>query len=256
MSNILIGHTGFVGSNLARQTQFSNLYNSSNIEEIRGKRCKLLVCCGAPAEKWKANNEPKKDLDNINRLISNMEKVTADNVILISTVDVYANPVEVDEDTEVDVSNLHAYGRNRRLLEEFVSERMGAIIIRLPGVFGNNLKKNAIFDFIHNNQTDLIHTDSVYQFYFVGNLWRDINTARINDLNLVNLATPPLSIKEIVKTVFERDFVNRPHDHPAFYDMRTKHDPVYGGSGGYISNKASVLSALRDFVSFSNGEQR
>ena len=32
----LIGHTGFVGSNLARQGAFDALYNSSNIESIAG----------------------------------------------------------------------------------------------------------------------------------------------------------------------------------------------------------------------------
>jgi len=34
MSHALIGHTGFVGSTLKRQTRFEHLFNRSNIKEV------------------------------------------------------------------------------------------------------------------------------------------------------------------------------------------------------------------------------
>ncbi|MEO6876905.1 MAG: pyridine nucleotide transhydrogenase, partial [Gemmatimonadaceae bacterium] len=64
-SAALIGHTGFVGSNLLRQHGFEATFNSANIEQIAGRSFDLVVCCGAPAEKWKANAHPERDLDNI-----------------------------------------------------------------------------------------------------------------------------------------------------------------------------------------------
>ena len=37
MPDALIGHTGFVGGNLAAQHPFNTWYNSKNIEAVRGK---------------------------------------------------------------------------------------------------------------------------------------------------------------------------------------------------------------------------
>ena len=37
MRTALIGHTGFVGSNLAASHAFDDLYNTSNIEQIEGQ---------------------------------------------------------------------------------------------------------------------------------------------------------------------------------------------------------------------------
>ena len=50
----LIGYTGFVGGNLARQYAFDDCYNSRNIEQIRGRSYDLVVCCGVSAVKWQA----------------------------------------------------------------------------------------------------------------------------------------------------------------------------------------------------------
>ena len=61
MRAALIGHSGFVGSNLARQTRFDSTYNSSNIESIAGQEFDLLVCAGVRAEKWIANANPDAD---------------------------------------------------------------------------------------------------------------------------------------------------------------------------------------------------
>jgi hypothetical protein len=45
----LIGHSGFVGTNLHRQRPFDYLYNSKNIGDICGRSFELIVCAGIPA---------------------------------------------------------------------------------------------------------------------------------------------------------------------------------------------------------------
>src|SRR3954468_23314903 len=96
-SSALIGYTGFVGSNLLRQRKFEDCFNSSNIDQISGRNFDIVVVAGARAEKWKANADPAGDLDNIESLIKALTRVNASRVVLISTVDVFLNPVGVDE---------------------------------------------------------------------------------------------------------------------------------------------------------------
>lgn len=146
----LVGFTGFVGSNIASKTKFDGLYNSKNILDAYGTRPDILVYCGVRAEKFLANKEPEKDYATIQDAIKNIQMINPKTLILISTIDVYKNPCDVDEDSKIDISNLHAYGYNRYLLEKWVEENINDhLIIRLPGLFGKGIKKNFIYDMIN-----------------------------------------------------------------------------------------------------------
>src|SRR5262245_39116175 len=97
----LIGHTGFVGGNLLRQARFDDLYRSTDIGELAGRSYDTIVCSGAPAEKWKINQAPEADRENLARLRDALAASRAERMILISTVDVFGRPVGVDEGTPV-----------------------------------------------------------------------------------------------------------------------------------------------------------
>src|SRR5262249_17224837 len=92
MADALIGSTGFVAANLLRQARFDDLYHHRNIADIRGRRYDTVVCAGARAEKWKANQAPEADREGIRALTDALEHVAARRFILISTVDVYPQP--------------------------------------------------------------------------------------------------------------------------------------------------------------------
>ncbi len=248
MRSALIGSTGFVGGTLLRQTTFDDLYHSTDIETIRGRSYDLLVCAGAPAEKWKANKEPERDKANIARLMSCLSETKAAHVVLVSTVDVYGTPIEVDEDTPIDPATATAYGRHRFELEEFVRDRFDTTCVRLPGLFGHGLKKNIIYDLLNNNAVDTICADSVFQFYHLDRLWRDIGTARAHELRTVNFAVEPVSVRDVARIGFDRMFENLKPTTPARYDMRTRYATLFGGSGAYLSSHDEVLSAIRAFV--------
>lgn len=248
MTSALIGHTGFVGGHLARQTAFDDFYNSKNIEQIAGKSYDLVVCCGASAVKWLANQQPEEDRRQIQRLVSCLERVKARELVLISTVDVFQSSLGADEQTPVDPDGLCPYGLHRYELEEFARSQFASLVVRLPGLFGQGLKKNIIYDFLHGNNTDWIHQASVLQFYDLAWLWPDINIARNAGLSLVHFATEPVSVREIALEVFDAQFCNEPLAPPARYDLRTRYADLYGGARGYLRDQGEVLDALRDFV--------
>lgn len=150
MTTSLVGHTGFVGSNLVASYDFDNLYNSKNIHEAYGTNPDLLVYSGLRAEKFLANKFPEQDLASVKEAFSNMQKINPETIVLISTVDIYQNPVGVTEDSPIKTENLAAYGLHRHMLEKWVeTEFKNHLILRLPALFGRNLKKNFLYDYIH-----------------------------------------------------------------------------------------------------------
>jgi nucleoside-diphosphate-sugar epimerase len=252
-SSALIGYTGFVGSNLLRQHAFDACFNSANIEQIAGRGFDLVVCAGARAEKWKANADPERDLDGIERLTSALEQVNARKVVLISTVDVFVNPVDVDEESPTPTAGLTAYGRHRRRLEQIVAGRFDAVIVRLVGLYGPGLKKNVIYDLLHDNNVSAIDSRGVFQYYDIGRLWRDIEVALDNELSLVHLPTEPVSVADVARVGFGIDFANEVSPAPARYDIHTRYAPLFGGSNPYVETKTDALARIARFVSAERG---
>lgn len=148
--NILVGYTGFVGSNIYQYGKFDKVFNSKNIEEAYGLEPDLLIYAGLRAEKYLANNEPEKDMELIKIAERNIEKINPRKLVLISTIDVMNKTNLCDEDTKLEKTGLSAYGLNRLILEEWVREKYPtALIIRLPALFGINIKKNFIYDYMN-----------------------------------------------------------------------------------------------------------
>lgn len=150
MKTALVGYTGFVGSNIYANGDFDSVYNSKNIEEAFGTKPDLLIYAGLRAEKYLANNAPEKDMELINQAEYNITQINPKKLVLISTIDVFKVPKCVDENSQIDTVNLHPYGYNRYQLELWVRDNYpDALIIRLPGLYGKNIKKNFIYDYIN-----------------------------------------------------------------------------------------------------------
>lgn len=146
----LVGYTGFVGSNLYENGDFDCVYNSKNIAESFGTNPDLLVYSGVSAEMYLANNFPEKDFAQIETAIENIKKINPKFLVLISTASVYGENCKGDENMVIDESKLTVYGKNRLYLEKWVEKSFDKyLIVRLPALYGKNLKKNFIYDYIH-----------------------------------------------------------------------------------------------------------
>jgi hypothetical protein len=247
-SDALIGSTGFVGGNLLRQREFASAYNSSDIDQIHGKQFRTLICAAPSAEKWKANRDPESDHASVMRLWGSLESVEAQKVILVSTVDVYPNPVDVFEETPIDPAECTPYGRHRLELEQKVSEAFNSMIVRLPGLFGPGLKKNALYDLLNDHLVDAIDPRAVYQFYDVRRLSSDLERFEAADLSLINVATAPIAIDAVAHGIFGRTLSPRTEGTGARYDFRTRHASLLGGENGYLQSAEAVLAEMRDWV--------
>jgi len=233
----LIGHTGFVGTNLKNQFDFDNFYNSSNINELCDVEHDLIVCSGISSVKWKANKNPKDDFKQIDILIKNLEKVKVKKFVLISTIAVYDTPAD------------NAYGQNRLYVETRLKNLFDNFhIVRLPSLFGAGLKKNAIFDLLNNEYSYLPGKNSIFQYYCLDNLWRDIDRAISNDIKILNISTEPILFSDIVK-LFDLDYLNLTYSAvPHFENMKSIHGALWGSNNAYLYSRRQVIADLKKFI--------
>lgn len=245
---LLIGNTGLVGQTIKQFETFNHEFNSKNLytfENLAKDGDELFLTC-LPATKWMVNKNLTDDIQNINNIISVISKFHYSKITLISTIDVYNDsPLSSNEDYYPNVSKL-SYGNNRYIFELMVREMVKCDdlkIFRLPALFNSLIKKNVIYDLIHDNNVDQINQNSYYQWYNLDNLYNDINSysSKYPDEIVFNLFTEPIYTAEIVKLfpyyinkVKNGDFI--------IYNYKTK----FGNY--YISDKNKVLNEIKQFV--------
>ncbi len=238
MRRVLIGAHGLVGSSIAKGMFFEvKQVSKSSVDE---SHFDLAVIAAPGAEKWKANSDPKTDLDQVQSLISRLDCMTLDRVIHMSTVDVYANPKFSDEDSELTDSS-SPYGFHRRLLEEFLVSRFPQVrIFRLGGLVGEGLKKNALYDMKHHNRLEAISPASTMQFFPLSKLHEFISKEFETFGPIVNLTAPALPLRQLASIA---KVELNPQAQSVHYDVRSKYF-----DGGYAVNRADSLSAIRDYL--------
>jgi nucleoside-diphosphate-sugar epimerase len=245
----LIGHSGFVGGNLLARRSYDSVFRSSDIDTIRGCEFGHVVCAGIQAKKWWANLHPVEDLASIERLLHPLSEIRAERFTLISTIDVYPSPRGVDEDTPIEAEGHHAYGLHRLQVEKRIMEMFPQVLVlRLPGLFGPGLKKNVIYDLIHDNNLHQVHPGGVFQYYDLRRLADDIDHAWSMGCSVLNVSSEPAGTIEIRDRYFPGKDPGGTGAAPSGYDMHSKHAAAWGGTGGYLYSKEQVLSDLGDWL--------
>lgn len=204
----LIGHTGFVGSNLKEKIFFTDYFNSENISEIKNKEYDEVYCCGLPGSKWVANKYPSNDTKTIMKLLKYIRTIKCKKFILISTIDVYDNKDNSDENTKIQFNKLDTYAENRLMFENQIAELFNNyLILRLGALFGKYLKKNVIFDLLNQNRINYINPNSYFQWYNVDNILNDIYLYKQH--RMVNLFSKPVRTENICKLFgYNQDIYN------------------------------------------------
>jgi len=240
---VLLGYTGLVGSNLDHE-YFDILLNRSNIDAFiqRDLEVQELWIAAGDARKWFALKEPtifKKDSVSLTKKIIQLNPKKA---ILFSTIDVYDGEHSVNENNLP--RPIHPYGKIQLEREIVLKNQLEELsIVRLPGLFGSNLRKNFIFDLL-NRRTDYIESlNGFSQFqYFDLNLLH----SRVLTLNadVTNLVTEPVSVSDIY-SCYTRVYKEK-------YEFKGKSSVMYNvmtsqTASGYFHTKDDVKQRLYAF---------
>ena len=244
--SILIGSTGFVGGHLSKNFRFDQAVHRPNVEEIRGTETDLLICAGLPAEKWKAIQDPQTDFSNMADLSQILSSVRSKKAVLISTIDVYQPAVEVDESNPASLNGTNPYGRHRAWFEVFFKSNFpDSLVIRLPGLFASDVRKNLIHDLIHKKHTQIQNTnkDSKFQFFNVNQLWDMINFGIENKIQELNVTSEPITAQEIA-SIFHVELTS--NSYQVTYDMRSNYAQNFNGKDGYFYSKEEVIAQISE----------
>lgn len=227
MNTLIIGHRGFVGSNLSRQLPGATGVGRQEINALAGHTFGDVYCAAPQAKKWWANQNPAKDKLEVDTLIGACKRIVCTgSFILFSTVDVYDPPIAVDELCQP-TDKSHPYGRHRFMLEQRIQELFGARahIIRLPALVGQGLKKNIIYDLLNKNNADQVNPNSTFQWFNLDQVPDIIDRVKsLGDSKILNVVSEPLATRLILDEWFA-DIKGRLNwdASPISYDVRTIH---------------------------------
>ncbi|WP_210480588.1 NAD-dependent epimerase/dehydratase family protein [Naasia sp. SYSU D00948] len=250
----LIGHTGFVGQNFAAHHSFDDLYNTSNIADIEGRGYELVVCAANRADSYRINQQQEQDLAEVRALAELLGRVRIAKLVIVSTVCVYPGETTPDETTPLSPEGLTPYGQNRLWFEQELSRRVDTLVLRLPQLYGQGIKKGVVHDLIADHRVDYINAADRMQHYDLGRIWSDTSSALELGLPALNLATPPIENARLAAEVFGRRLRPTPVEPPSPFatmysrDMRTVHAEQLGGTAPYLCTEEEELDSLRRFV--------
>jgi len=248
-NDCLIGYTGFVGQKLLSQKKFKFLFNSKNINKIKNKKFNYVFCAGAPGIKWMANKYPKQDLASINVLKKNIENISCKKFILISTVDVYSNSINKTEKNKPTTSKKNFYGKNRLDLEKFVMKNFdNFLIIRLTALVGKQLKKNILYDIKNKFQLDKINKNSVYQYYPIDNILKDIKKLLNEKNKVIHLNSESINLEKILNdnnlSLLDGGIIKKKE----LYNLKSIYSKKYKNIKNYFYNKKKILFYIKKYL--------
>ncbi|MFC7405060.1 NAD-dependent epimerase/dehydratase family protein [Georgenia alba] len=261
MTSALVGHTGFVGSNFALQHDFDATYNTSNIADIAGKRYDLVVSAANRADSHRINHGAgQEDRAEIQDYVDLLSRAEIGKLVLVSTVSLYPPLTSPDEDTPVTEEGLLPYGANRAYQEHVLASRFDTLILRLPQLYGANLKKGIVYDLLNDYRVEHIRPRLAFQHYDLSRVWADTRIALEHGLGSLNVAPPPIESGTVAQQVFGRDIWGQhadveetPESLGYTRDMRTKHGALFAPAGraapdGYLMTEEQELEAIAAFV--------
>ena len=259
MTNCIIGHTGFVGNNILNNStiKFDEFYNSKNMNDIKDNY-NIIVFAGLPGNVGYVNKNYKDDLDNVNFFINKLKNIKCNTFILISTINVYPNlNSKMIENDIIELSDsIDYYGNHRLQFEKFIIENYTNYhILRLPSIYGNNLKKGILFDLLNQNYLEGMCFEDNLQFYDLTDINQHIQYVLDNNITILNLVTEPIYVRDIINLftdytindnstiTYNNTIIKIKQRKPVNLNICSKYF-----DGGYIYNSNDSIIKIKKFI--------
>ena len=177
----VFGAAGFVGSALVEHCRQNGIPHAGiirqNYAEYVGKANDLFINAAGNSSKRLANSDPAADFEkNVAATLKSILDFPTRRYVYLSTIDVYhdvRNPAINSETAPLRPESMSRYGFHKYLAELLVRKYCPShALLRLGGMVGPNLKKNAVYDIAVENRL-FVHPQSKYQY---------LHTARVAEV--------------------------------------------------------------------------
>lgn len=200
MKYSIIG-SGLVGQALHRQLPNSIIYNRNESNALIEQPSDVVIVAAPTGNRISVTEDPSKDLNDCQQIIKLLEQCKYNQVVYISTLDVYSTKTSTDANPHL-VYPVASYGRNRWLLEQAISAMPNSYITRLSSLSDRLMNKNILYDLKAQIWLDKICLDSYIQWYPLNRLATDIITSLDCGIKYQNLCSPPICNRDIVQKFF------------------------------------------------------
>ena len=122
------------------------------------------------------------------------------------------------------------------------------LIIRLTALVGKHLKKNILYDIKNKFQLDKINKNSVYQYYPIDNLSKDVEKLSNEKNKVIHLNSEPIKVCEILNdnnlSLLDGGLIKKKE----LYNLKSIYSKKYMNIRSYFYNKKKILSYIKKYL--------
>ncbi len=169
---LLIGAKGFIGAALAAAARARGYaltaIDRDNYAQSQGAQADLLINAAGNSRKFLDDQDPLQGFElSVSSVMRSLHDFKFNFYIQLSSGAIYpdeGNPANNAESSLLDPAAMTRYGFHKWLAEQLVRRYAPEhLIVRLGGLLGPGLKKNAVFDILHGGPL-YVHPDSQFQY--------------------------------------------------------------------------------------------
>ena len=196
-NNIAVVGNGLISKRLQQFVNATHIFDSKQLLDLPLREYSTVYVAAPSGNRIWASQNPGFDQASTGLLIRNLLVTKCKRIVLISTGDTQVRP-----DT--------GYGKNRLELENAIRGHFeNHYIIRLPGLIGNDITKNILYDIKHKTEwVSAINGAVKQQWYPLDDLKHDIPKIINGDERVVNLGSEPILNQNIVNQFSDTTNVN------------------------------------------------
>jgi len=190
MNVLILGYTGFIGSAIFVNVQEKyTCVGMRSIDAPLANRFDVVINCAGFSRVYAAENDPADMRKSEEAIFEKIKLLTFDKLIHISTSHIDSHPKSKYSMIKLEIEN-----RLRNLCANSLS------ILRVSGVIGKGLKKNVVFDLLHD--LDLFVTrESTYNYITTSEVANIVRCIIDNDIaGIINIgAVNSISVHNIAR---------------------------------------------------------
>lgn len=250
-NDVIIGGTGFLGEKIAKCIKNPFIVNTkTKIKDLKKiEKTNILYLCAPTSLRFKSIENPEEDLNQILDILKKILIISPKKIIFFSTVDAFGKfKMNTDKSYNNYFSENNFYGFNRWYLEKFLLYKYKDVsIIRLTNMYGENLRKNVIFDILKSNKKITL-SDDIQQWVNADLIAKLIVKLKNRLPKFMIINSEPIRVSEIKVNVFSKKNINfikskRNYDLKSYYRIKDR-KLIRVSKPGYHFSKKFILDDM------------